>query len=366
VLLSYREAGTRGAPARAEWEARPKPDEYEACLSGAGLHGWEQKLPTWQAGASLATRTAIEEVLTAVVDVVPGLFTASGDLTGNTGMQVKSLGTFTADDAKGRLIHFGIREHAMGAAANAMAASGLVPCVGTFFVFSDYMRATARLASIMQTKVCFVWTHDSVGVGEDGPTHQPVEQLASLRAMPGLRVIRPADANEVAAAWKVHLDGDGPTALILTRQKVPVLEGTAEHSASGVAAGAYVLVPEPGDAVDLVLIGTGSEVQVCVAAREQLAAQGISARVVSMPSWFLFDQQPDAYRAAVLPAGVPTLAVEAGVSFGWERYADDVVSIDRFGASAPGDVVMRELGITPEHTVERALALLDAVGPGGS
>ena len=172
--------------------------------------------------------------MTAVVDVVPGLFTASGDLTGNTGMQVKSLGTLTPDDATGRLIHFGIRELAMGAAANGLAAAGLVPCVGTFFVFSDYMRPAVRLAAIMQTKVCFVWTHDSVGVGEDGPTHQPVEQLASLRAMPGLRAIRPADANEVAAAWKVHLDGGGPTALVLTRQKVPVLEGTAERAPVGV------------------------------------------------------------------------------------------------------------------------------------
>ena len=364
VLLWYREAGTRGAPARAAWDARPKPDEYEACLTGSGLHGWEQKLPTWQTGATLATRTAIEEVLTAVVDVVPGLFTASGDLTGNTGMQVKSLGTFTPDDATGRLIHFGIRELAMGAAANGLAASGLVPCVGTFFVFSDYMRPAVRLAAIMQTKVCFVWTHDSVGVGEDGPTHQPIEQLASLRAMPGLNVMRPADANEVAAAWKVHLDGDGPTALLLTRQKVPVLDGSAERAPAGVPRGAYVLAPEDGDQPDLVLIGTGSEVQVCVAAREQLATRGIAARVVSMPSWNRFDLQPDDYRAEVLPAGVPTLAVEAGVSFGWARFADDVVSIDRFGASAPGEVVMHELGITPEHTVERALALLDAVAGG--
>jgi transketolase len=366
VLLWYREAGRRGAPARAAWDAQPKPDEYEACISGAGLHGWEQKLPTWQSGASMATRVAIEEVLTAVVDVVPGLFTASGDLTGNTGMQVKSLGTFTADDATGRLIHFGIREHAMGAAANGMAAAGLVPCVGTFFVFSDYMRPAVRLASIMQTKVCFVWTHDSVGVGEDGPTHEPVEQLASLRAMPGLRVIRPADANEVAAAWKVHLDGDGPTALVLTRQKVPVLEGTAQRAPVGVPAGAYVLAPEGAGRPDIVLIGTGSEVQVCVAARELLATRGFAARVVSMPSWFLFERQSSDYRMEVLPPGVPTLAVEAGVRFGWERYADDVVSIDRFGASAPGEIVMRELGITPEHTVERALALLDTVGGGGS
>jgi transketolase len=232
-------------------------------------------------------------------------------------------------------------------------------------VFSDYMRPAVRLAALSQIKVCFVWTHDSVGVGEDGPTHQPIEQIASLRAMPGLSLIRPADANEVSAAWKVHLDGSGPTALILTRQKIPVLEGTAERAAAGVPCGAYVLAPENRDRPDVVLIGTGSEVQVCVTAREQLAARGIAARVVSMPSWDLFDRQPDDYRASVLPPGVPTLAVEAGVRFGWDRYADDVVGIDRFGASAPGDVVMKELGITPENTVERALALLDAVGAGG-
>jgi transketolase len=250
----------------------------------------------------------------------------------------------------------------MASAANGMAVAGLVPCVGTIFVFSDYMRPAVRLASIMQAKVCFVWTHDSVGVGEDGPTHQPVEQLASLRAMPGLRVIRPGDANEVAAAWRVHLDGEGPTAMLLTRQKIPVLEGTAERAPTGVAAGAYVLAPEGAGRPDLVLIGTGSELQVCVSAREQLAARGIAARVVSMPSWDLFEQQDRDYRVDVLPTGVPTLAVEAGVRFGWERYADDVVSIDRFGASAPGDVVLRELGITPEHVVERALALLGAGG----
>ena len=370
IVLWYREAGMRGGAARAEWEQRknhhvarsPRGEEYDACLSGAGLHGWEQKLPSWQPGTDIATRAAIEEVLSAVADLVPGLFTGSGDLTGNTGMNVKSLGVFKPEDATGRLIHYGIREHGMAASANGMAVSGLVPCVGTFFVFSDYMRPAVRLASIMQAKTCFVWTHDSVAVGEDGPTHEPIEQLASLRAMPGLRVIRPADANEVAAAWRVHLDGEGPTALILTRQKVPVLEGTAERAPTGVPTGAYVLAREDEDEPDIVLIGTGSEVSVCVAAREMLETVGVAARVVSMPSWELFEQQPDDYRFDVLPPDTPTLAVEAAVSFGWERYADDVVSIDRFGASAPGDVALRELGITPENTVERALALIATEG----
>jgi transketolase len=367
VLARYRAAGRRGDEARSAWlqqrsawlAANPgRADEYEACLSGRPLGGWEQKLPTFEAGKQIPTREASKDVLSAVADLVPGLILGSGDLTGNTGMAVESLGVMKPNDASGRVIHYGIREHGMGAAANGMAVSGLVPAVGTFFVFSDYMRPAVRLASIMRAKVAFVWTHDSVGVGEDGPTHQPVEQLASLRAMPGLRVIRPADANEVAAAWRVHLDGEGPTALLLTRQKTPVLDATAERGAVGLARGAYVLVDEGARPADIVLIGTGSEVAIAVAARDVLVGRGLSVRVVSMPSWELFEAEDDAYRMEVLPPDRPALAVEAGVRFGWERYADDVVSIDRFGESAPGDVVLRELGITPEHVVECAVALL--------
>jgi transketolase len=367
VLELYRAAGRRGAEARAAWEQRKQQylassghgDELVACLTASPLNGWEHKLPTFETGKELATRVASQQVLAAVGDVVPGLMLGSGDLTGNTGMLVKDLGIMTPGDGRGRVIHYGIREHAMGAAANGMAVSGMLPAVGTFFVFSDYMRPTVRLASIMQAKVAFVWTHDSVGVGEDGPTHQPIEQLASLRAMPGLRVMRPADANEVAAAWRVHLDGDGPSAILLTRQKVPVLEATSGLAQQGVARGAYVLADSDAEP-DLVIIGTGSEVSVALGARDALAAQGLQVRVVSMPSWDLFELQADEYRVEVLPPTRPTLAVEAGVRFGWERYADDVVSIDHFGASAPGDVVLREFGITPEHVAERALALLGA------
>ncbi|HEY8217521.1 MAG TPA: transketolase C-terminal domain-containing protein, partial [Acidimicrobiia bacterium] len=238
---------------------------------------------------------------------------------------------------------------------------GFMPYGATFLTFSDYMRGAVRLAALSGYKVAFVWSHDSVGVGEDGPTHQPIEQLAALRAMPGLRLIRSADANEVAQTWRVHLDGDGPTAIILTRQDVPVLEGTAERAPDGVPRGAYTLVDEGAD-LELVLIGTGSEVQLCVAARETLAGDGVGVRVVSMPSWDLFEAQDEGYRERVLPAGVPRLAVEAGTSFGWDRYADDTVSIDRFGASAPGDTVMRQLGMTAEHVVERARALLGRHG----
>jgi transketolase len=217
-----------------------------------------------------------------------------------------------------------------------------------------------RLAALSGYRSAFVWSHDSVGLGEDGPTHQPVEQLAAMRAMPELRLIRPADANEVAQAWRIHIDGDGPTGIVLTRQDLPVLEGTAERAADGVPRGAYTLVDEDAGTLDLVLIGTGSEVSVCVEARALLAAGGVSARVVSMPSWDLFAAQDGSYRDAVLPPGAPTLAVEAGVSLGWERYADDVVSIGRFGASAPGSTVLRELGYTPENVAERARALLGA------
>ena len=365
VLALYREAGRRGASVRTDWEKRKadlaqkdaaRVEAFDACLQGRGVAGWEQKLPSWEAGASLATRVASQEVLNAIFDVVPGLFGGGADLTGNTGTQVKGGGIVTPEDASGRVLHFGIREHGMAAAANGLALNGLIPFVGTFFVFSDYMRPSVRLASMMKAKVAFVWTHDSVGLGEDGPTHQPIEHLASLRAMPGLRLIRCADANEVAAAWQVHIDSDGPTGIVLSRQKLPVLEGTATRAPAGVPRGAYVLVDE--DTPDVVLIGTGSEVSVCVDAREVLHAQGVRARVVSMPSWDLFEAQDDEYRISVLPPEAPTLAVEAAASFGWSRWADDVVAIDRFGESAPGEVALANFGYTADNVAARALALL--------
>jgi transketolase len=246
----------------------------------------------------------------------------------------------------------------MGGAMNGMAMhGGVLPVGGTFFVFSDYMRGAVRLAALSQAKVIYSWTHDSVGLGEDGPTHQPIEQIAAMRAMPQLRVIRPADPNEVAHAWRVAVESDGPTALLLTRQAVPVLEGTA-GAADGVARGAYVLRgPAPGQAADVVLIGTGSEVSVCLGAADLLAADGISTKVVSMPSWELFELQPDSYRDDVLDGG-PRLSVEAAASFGWERWADDSVSIDHFGASAPGAEVLARFGYTPDNVADRARRLL--------
>jgi transketolase len=233
---------------------------------------------------------------------------------------------------------------------------GVIPVGGTFFIFSDYMRPAVRLAAMSGYKDIFSFTHDSVGLGEDGPTHQPVEHLASLRAMPGMRLIRPADANETAAAWRIAIGSQGPTALVLTRQNVPVLEGTA---GAPVDHGAYVLVDPDGDEeADLALIGTGSEVAVCVEAAAQLTASGVRTRVVSMPSWDLFAAQPDAYQDSVLPPEVPTLAVEAGASLGWDRWADDSVSLDRFGASAPGAVALRNLGFNPENVAARGRQLI--------
>ncbi len=292
------------------------------------------------------------------MDVVPGIVAGGADLTGNTGTELNDEGVIATHQFRGRQIHFGIREFGMGGIMNGMSVSYLLPVGGTFFVFSDYMRGAARLAALSGYKTAFVWTHDSVGLGEDGPTHQPIEQLAAFRAMPGMRVIRPADPNEVAQAWRVHLETDGPTAVILTRQKVPVLEGSEERAPDGVPRGAYTLVDEVGAGLDLVLVGTGSEVSVCVAARETLQGEGRSVRVVSMPSWDCFEAQSDAYRASVLPAGVPKLAVEAAASFGWSRWVDDVVAIDRFGASAPGPVALDKLGINPGHVVDRAHVLL--------
>jgi transketolase len=372
VLAMYREAGRRGAEARREWEERRRElerrephraDEFDACLQGRGLQGWQEKLPVWLPGTDgIATRVASQDVLTAIFDLVPGLFGGGGDLTGNTGTKIKGTHTITPDDVSGRNVPFGVREHAMGAIANGLAVSGTLPFVGTFFVFSDYMRPAVRLAALSRTKVAFVWSHDSVGLGEDGPTHQPIEHLAAIRAIPQLRMIRPADPNEVAAAWRIHVEGDGPTAIILTRQSVPVLEATADRAMTGVAQGAYVLVDEEGGPPQLVLIGTGSEVSVCVGAAGLLRDAGVRVRVVSMPSWDLFEAQSTGYREQVLPPGVPTLAVEAATRFGWERWADDVVSIEHFGASAPGKVVLERFGYTPENVAARARDVLARKG----
>ncbi|MCB0962791.1 MAG: transketolase, partial [Acidimicrobiales bacterium] len=364
VAALYRAAGQRGEAERKAWEQRvdalPDRAALDAALAGTGTEGWQDALPTFEVGEQLATRQASGKVFAALTEVVPGLIGGGADLSGNTGTLLKGAEQFTGATAGGTQLYFGIREHGMAAAMNGMAAhGGIVPVGGTFFVFSDYLRPSLRLAAIDQHHLIYSFTHDSVGVGEDGPTHQPIEHLASLRAMPGMRVVRPADANETVIAWRDAIEGDGPTALVLSRQGLPVLEGTAGND--GVSRGAYVLAelgPTADDLPDLILIGTGSEVSVCLEAAEALAAEDVAVRVVSMPCWEDFDAQDEAYQAEVLPAEAPTLSVEAGVTFGWERWADGSVGIDRFGASAPGATVLAELGIDPDNVAERARALL--------
>ncbi|MGD0873800.1 MAG: transketolase [Acidimicrobiales bacterium] len=367
VPAFYAQCARRGRAAREAWEDRQAVSEgdqerLKACLAGRALAGWADKLPAFEAGTKLATRKAVNKCLTATGAGIPGLIAGAADLTGNTGVDLGP-GDAVQSHASpgGTQLHFGIREHAMASAMTGMALhGGVLPVGGTFFVFSDYARPAIRLAALSQAHVVYFFTHDSVGLGEDGPTHQPIEQLASLRAMPGLRVIRPADATETAAAWRVAVDSDGPTALILSRQDLPVLAETGDRAAVGVARGAYVLAPG-GDASatpDIVLIGTGSEVQLCLGAARVLEAEGIVARVVSFPSWELFAEQEAGYRADVLPPGVPRLAVEAAASFGWERYADATVTIDRFGASAPGSVNMEKFGFTADNVAQKARGLL--------
>jgi transketolase len=369
VPAFYGERARRGRALREDWERRQAAmgadkERFDACLRGAGLPGWSKGLPSFEAGSKKATRKAINKCLTATLADIPGLVAGAGDLTGNTGVDLGALAEIQSREHPGGIqVHFGIREHGMAAAMNGMALhGGVLPVGGTFFVFSDYARPSVRLAAISQAHVVYFFTHDSVGLGQDGPTHQPIEQLASLRAMPGLRVIRPADANETAAAWRIAVDSDGPTALVLTRQDLPVLEETSALAAEGVARGAYVIVPAgaPGRAPDVVLIGTGSEVQHCLGAAKLLEPDGVAARVVSFPCWELFAQQDAGYRNDVLSPGVPRLAVEAAASFGWERYADATVAIDRFGASAPGSVNMEKFGFTADNVAARARDLLAA------
>lgn len=313
--------------------------DYERAWNTPRSATFATELPTFEASTPLATRQAIQKTLDASHHWIPGLITGAADLTGNTGVKVSHHHTHSATHPEGRQIYFGIREHAMGAALVGMAMhGGVLPVGGTFFVFADYMRPAIRLAALSHAKAVFVFSHDSVGVGEDGPTHQPIEQLASLRAIPGLQVIRPADANETVQAWCAAVDYDGPTALILSRQGVPLIT-----DGSAVAYGAGIVVDS--NHLDAILIGTGSEVSLCLNVAEKLAIDGIGVRVVSMPSWDRFERQPAVFRSSVLPSHIPTVSVEAGSTFGWSRYADSCVGIDRFGASAPGPVALEHLGI---------------------
>jgi transketolase len=354
--------------------------ELRRMLTGELPGGWDDALPEFPADpVGMATRVASGIVLNVLASRLSGLIGGSADLNPSTFTELKDAGNFANPERAvgdlqgsagggwsrtGRNLQFGIREHAMGAVLNGLAAhGGLRPFGATFLVFSDYLRPSIRLAALMQLPVVYAFTHDSLAMGEDGPTHQSVEQLASLRAVPGLIVIRPADANETAQAWRVAIESRRhPVALVLTRQKVATLDRSRMGPAQGLRSGAYILADPPAGDPRLILIASGSEVGLIVAAGQRLAEQGIPVRLVSMPSWELFEAQPQAYRDRVLPPSVPArLAVEAGVTQGWHRYTGDhgeVIGVDRFGASGPGPVVMREYGFSADHVCRRALALL--------
>jgi transketolase len=357
LVAAYRDAiSVNGRVAVAEWHERHLAAgidhaEWDAMWHATGLAGWEDKLPAFAPGESIATRVAIEKAFNASLDTVPALMAGAADLTGNTGTKLAGQTAQSIAHPEGRQIYYGIREHAMGSAMVGMALhGGVLPAGGTFFVFLDYMRPAVRLAALSRAKVVFVFTHDSVGVGEDGPTHQPVEQLATLRAIPGLQVIRPADANETMAAWVACVQHDGPTALVLSRQNIPV---RTDGSAVATGAGIVHQVDDP----QLVIVATGAEVALAISAAEQLSSEA-RVRVVSMPSWDRFELQGDDVRNEILPPGVPVLSVEAATTFGWARWADRSIGIDRFGASAPGSVALDRLGINLDNVVTTARAML--------
>lgn len=339
--------------------------QLELAISGELPENYDAEIPVYEAGSSHATRSSSGEVLNAIAKAVPSFFGGSADLAGSNKTTIKNAGDFSSDSYEGRNIWFGVREFAMGAALNGMALhGGLHVFGGTFFVFSDYVRPAIRLSALMGLPVTYVFTHDSIAVGEDGPTHEPVEQLASLRAMPNLSVIRPADANESAEAWKLAVSSKSiPTALILSRQNLPVLEYSATLAKDGVAKGAYVVSPASKEEPDVLLLATGSEVSLAVEAQKRLADEGIDASVVSMPSWDRFEKQDVAYKNSVLPKSVKKrLAIEMGTSFGWDRYTGEegsILGIDRFGASAPGEIVMKEFGFSSENVVARVKSLLN-------
>ena len=369
ALSHFRAAVPAGEKLVGEWRealaryARDYPAEagqLERRLAGRLPNGWPNGLKTYAIGDGLATRKASSEAINALGAVLPELFGGSADLSESNLTDVDGGGILEADQPGGRNIRFGVREHAMGAIANGIALyGGFIPYAATFLTFSDYMRGSVRLAALTRLKVVYVWTHDSIGLGEDGPTHQPIEQVAALRAMPNLTVMRPGDANEAVAAWVCAVEsGDGPTALILTRQKLPTLAGTAEKASQGVARGGYVLrdASEAAARPDLILIGTGSELQLAMAAAETLEKEGIRTRVVSLPCWERFEAQNEAYRESVLPPACrKRVTIEAESPLGWERYAGDegaIVGIDRFGASAPAEEIFRAFGITAERLIE--------------
>jgi transketolase len=371
ALADFRQAVDRGAAWEREWNdaveayAREYPTESAELrlrFEGALPEGWDADVPTFEPGKDVPTRAASGKALTAIAKRVPALMGGSADLAPSTNTIVEGEGHFQAGSYEGRNLHFGVREHAMGAALNGMALSrAIIPYGATFLIFASYMRPTIRLAALMAQQTVYVFTHDSIGLGEDGPTHQQIEELAALRAIPNLTVLRPCDANETAEAWRVAVaHRDGPVALALTRQKLPVLDraGQGLGAASELARGGYVLKEAGSGRPDVILIATGSEVHPTLGAAELLEADGIGARVVSLPSWELFDRQPREYRDEVLPPGVTArVAVEAASGLGWERYtglAGRTVCMEGYGASAPYEILMKEFGFTAENIAARA------------
>lgn len=374
VYEHFQQAITRGENLEKEWNAAM--DEYEMAhpelaeelkrrLSGKLPDGWDKNLPLFEANPKGdATRAASGKVINALAPKLPELVGGSADLTGSNKTWIDSSKSFQADNPQGRNIYWGVREHSMAAAVNGMAAhGGIIPYCGTFLIFSDYMRPSIRLSALSRHPSIWVFTHDSIGLGEDGPTHQPIEQLSSLRAIPGLVVIRPCDSNEVTEAWKVAVARrEGPTLLSLTRQKVPILDRTVYASASGLAKGAYVLADLGEGRPEVILIATGSEVALITEAGKILAEEGISVRLVSFPSCELFERQSKEYQESVLPSDVAArVLVEAGVSHGWERWVGPkgaMVTIDTFGASAPSEVLFEKYGFTVENIANKARKLV--------
>ena len=376
VLEYYRQAGEKGGPLEEEWKAlfaaykQQFPDlaaEYESVLAGRMPQGWEKKIPAFKStdgkNGQMSTRVAGGKVLNNIAASLPGLMGGAADLSPSTETNMPAYGSFSKEDPAGRNFHFGIREHAMGAALNGMALTpGLTPFGATFLIFSEYMRPPIRLAAIMKIKPIFIYTHDSIGLGEDGTTHQPVEQLASLRSIPNITLIRPADANETAQAWKMALQHQGgPVILVFTRQDLPIIEPGQYKSTGDLSRGAYIL-SEPDRSPEMILIATGSEVSLILQAQQKLKDIGIAARVVSMPSWELFELQDDNYKQRVLPKGLKKrLAVEAASPMGWHKYVTDegdMLGMIRFGESAPAKDLYKEFGFTVENVVSRAQALL--------
>ncbi|HEU4511398.1 MAG TPA: transketolase [Pyrinomonadaceae bacterium] len=372
ALAHFRKAVDRGEQLEAEW--RSMVEKYEATHPEEGKlwrtmmstelpEGWEDHLPKFEDAKPVATRVASGEVINALAKALPMLIGGSADLGVSNNTDIKDSKSFAPGAYDGRILHFGVREHAMGSALTGMSLNGgLIPYGGTFMTFSDYMRPAIRLAALSEVQVIYVFTHDSVGLGEDGPTHQPVEHLAALRAIPHLFVIRPADPAEVSEAWRIAImRRHAPTALALTRQKVPIIDRNRYTKAGGLRRGGYVLA-DSATTPKLIMIATGSEVSLALEAHEKLEAEGVPSRVVSMPCWELFEEQPQEYRDEVLPPAVTArLAVEAGVRQGWERYVGangDVICLDRFGASAPGEVALKELGFNVDNVLKHARALL--------